>query len=117
MAELEAAVTPRTKLLLINTPQNPTGKVFTRVELEAIAGILNRHTHVTAITDEVYEKLVFDGKQHIRLASLPDMWDRTITISSCGKTFSCTGWKIGWAYGAAHLIKPMVTQDQNKVMG
>ena len=67
---------------------------------------------MTAVTDEVYEKLVYDGREHVRLASLPDMWDRTITVSSCGKTFSCTGWKVGWLYGAAHLIKPVMQANQ-----
>jgi len=75
-AKLEAAITPKTKVLLLNTPHNPTGKVFTREELEQVAGILRRHPHVIAISDEVYEKLVYDGREHVRLASLPDMWDR-----------------------------------------
>mmetsp|Transcript_22120 Transcript_22120/g.37036 ORF Transcript_22120/g.37036 Transcript_22120/m.37036 type:complete len:446 (-) Transcript_22120:337-1674(-) len=112
MEKLEAAVTPRTKLMLINTPHNPTGKVFTTKELSQIAGILERHPHVTAVTDEVYEKLVYDGGEHVRFASLPGMWDRTLTVSSCGKTFSCTGWKVGWVYGAAHLVKPVVLANQ-----
>ena len=110
--KLEQAITPKTKLLLINTPHNPTGKVFDRSELNEIAGILNRHPHVTCITDEVYEKLVYDGKEHIRLSSLPGMWDRVLTVSSCGKTFSATGWKVGWMYGAAHLVKPIVLANQ-----
>jgi len=112
MQRLEAQIGERTKLLLINTPHNPTGKVFSRAELEQVAAILRRHPHVTAVCDEVYEKLVFDGLQHVRLASLPDMWERTVTVSSCGKTFSCTGWKVGWAYGAAHLIKPIALANQ-----
>jgi aspartate/methionine/tyrosine aminotransferase len=112
MNKLEAAITPATKLMLINTPHNPTGKVFTLSELEHVAAILRRHPHVTAVTDEVYEKLVYDGREHIRLSSLPDMWDRTITVSSCGKTFSATGWKVGWLYGAAHLIKPIMLANQ-----
>lgn len=112
LGRLEKAITPKTKLLLINTPHNPTGKVFDRSELMEIAGILNRHPHVTCVTDEVYEKLVYDGKEHIRLASLPGMWDRVLTVSSCGKTFSATGWKVGWMYGAAHLVKPIVLANQ-----
>ena len=91
---LEAAISPKTKLLFINTPHNPTGKVFTVDELKIISDILSRHPHVTAVTDVVYEKLVYDGREHIRLASVPGMWDRTLTVSSCGKTFSCTGWKV-----------------------
>ena len=62
--------------------------------------------------DEVYEKLVYDGRTHVRLASLPDMWERTITVSSCGKTFSSTGWKVGWVYGHADLIKPVMLANQ-----
>jgi aspartate/methionine/tyrosine aminotransferase len=108
----EKAITPKTRLLLINTPHNPTGKVFTLDELNQISYILNKYTHVTAVTDEVYEKLVYDNKQHIRLASLPGMWERTLTISSSGKTFSATGWKIGWVYGAEHLVKPIVLANQ-----
>lgn len=112
MNKLESKITPKTKLLLINTPHNPTGKVFSLEELQDLAAILRRHKHVTAVCDEVYEKLVYDGKQHIRLASLPDMWERVVTISSAGKTFSCTGWKVGWAFGAAHLIKPITMANQ-----
>ena len=112
MNKLESSITPKTKIMLLNTPHNPTGKVFTREELMEVAEILKRHPHVTAVCDEVYEKLVYDGKTHIRLASLPDMWDRTVTVSSVGKTFSCTGWKVGWAYGPAHLIKPITLANQ-----
>lgn len=112
MNKLENKITSRTKLLLINTPHNPTGKVFTKEELEDIATILRRNPHVTAVCDEVYEKLVYDGKQHVRLGALPDMWDRVVTVSSCGKTFSCTGWKVGWAFGAEHLIKPITLANQ-----
>ena len=86
--KMEKAITKKTKILLLNTPHNPSGKVLTKQELEDIASILKRNPHVTAVMDEVYEKLVYDGKEHIRLASLPGMWDRCITISSSGKTFS-----------------------------
>ena len=112
MDQLESAITKKTKLLLLNTPHNPTGKVFTQEELLKISQILQRHPHVTAVCDEVYEKLVYDNRQHVRLASLPGMWDRTVTISSCGKTFSCTGWKVGWAYGPTSLIKPIILANQ-----
>ncbi|WP_205327857.1 aminotransferase class I/II-fold pyridoxal phosphate-dependent enzyme [Glycomyces sp. YM15] len=102
-ARLAAAVTDRTRLLLVNSPHNPTGTVLRRDELEAIAAIaLERDLLV--VTDEVYEHLVFDGREHVPLASLPGMWDRTVTIGSAGKTFSVTGWKIGWATGPAELI-------------
>jgi len=96
-AELEAAFTERTRAIVLNTPHNPTGKVFTRAELGLIAELCVRHD-VLAITDEVYERLVFaDEPGHIRLATLPGMWERTVTLSSLGKTFGLTGWKIGWA--------------------
>ena len=88
MIKLESLITDKTKLIILNTPHNPTGKVLTRSELESVAAILRRHPHVIAVMDEVYEKLVYDNKEHVRLASLPDMWDRTITVSSSGKTFS-----------------------------
>jgi N-succinyldiaminopimelate aminotransferase len=94
-AALEAAVGPRTRAIVVNTPHNPTGKVFTRAELEAIAATCLRHD-LLAITDEVYEHLAFDAP-HLSLASLPGMRERTVVISSAGKTFGCTGWKIGWA--------------------
>jgi N-succinyldiaminopimelate aminotransferase len=92
---LEAAVGPRTRAIVVNTPHNPTGKVFTRAELEAIAALCRRRGLV-AITDEVYEHLAFDAP-HLSLAALPGMRERTVVISSAGKTFGCTGWKIGWA--------------------
>jgi N-succinyldiaminopimelate aminotransferase len=101
--ELRAAITPKTKVLLLNTPHNPTGKVFTRTELMQIAELaLDRDLLV--ISDEVYEHLTFDGATHIPIASLPGMADRTITISSGGKTFSFTGWKVGWACAKPELI-------------
>jgi N-succinyldiaminopimelate aminotransferase len=93
-AALEAAVTPRTRVLVLNSPQNPAGHVFTRAELEAVAAVCRRHD-VVAVTDEVYEHVVFEG-EHVPVATLPGMRDRTVTISSAGKTFSLTGWKVGW---------------------
>jgi len=102
-AELRAAFTPRTKAVLVNTPHNPTGKVLTRDELGLIAQLCVEHD-VIAITDEVYERLWFDeSAPHVRLATLPGMRERTLTLSSLGKTFSYTGWKIGWAVGPARL--------------
>ncbi len=100
--ELEAAITPRTRLVLLNTPHNPTGKVFDQQELASIAGACIEHD-LLAVTDEVYEHLVFDGV-HRPLAGLPGMAERTITVSSAGKTFSLTGWKVGWACGPAPLV-------------
>ncbi len=98
--ELAAAITPRTRMLIVNTPHNPTGRVFDRDELATIASLCREHDLI-AVTDEVYEHLVFDGR-HIPLATL--MPERTLTISSIGKTFSVTGWKTGWATGPAELV-------------
>jgi aspartate/methionine/tyrosine aminotransferase len=100
--ELAAAFSDRTKLLLLNTPHNPTGKVFSRAELETIADLCIQHD-VTVITDEVYDRIVFDDHQHIPIALLPGMWERTLTVNSTGKTFSMTGWKIGFTVGPADL--------------
>jgi N-succinyldiaminopimelate aminotransferase len=100
--ELRAAFSSRTKALILNTPHNPTGTAFSRDELTLI-GELCQKFDVLAITDEVYEHIVFEGQKHERLATLPGMWDRTLTLSGAGKTFSCTGWRIGWAIGAAPL--------------
>ena len=100
---LRAAVTDRTKLILLNTPHNPTGKVFDRSELELIAAVAIEHDLIV-VTDEVYEHLVFEGSEHIPLATLPGMFERTLTISSGGKTFHTTGWKIGWMTGPEELV-------------
>jgi N-succinyldiaminopimelate aminotransferase len=100
---LRAAVGPRTKALLLNSPHNPTGTVFTRSELAQIAAVCVEHDLV-AITDEVYEDLVYDGGVHIPLGTLPGMAERTLTISSAGKMFNATGWKIGWVCGPAELV-------------
>jgi len=108
--ELAAAFTAKTKVLLLNTPHNPTGKVFTRDELTLIAGLCIEHD-VVAVVDEVYEHLVFDG-EHIPLATLPGMAERTLTISSAGKIFSFTGWKIGWACGPEPLVTAVRTAKQ-----
>ncbi len=108
--ELRAAFSAKTRLILLNTPHNPTGKVFDRAELEIIADLCRSHD-VVAVTDEVYEHLVFDGS-HRPLATLPGMADRTVTISSGGKTFSFTGWKIGWAVGSPPLIAAIRTAKQ-----
>ncbi len=109
-AALERAITPKTRLILLNTPHNPTGKVFSRAEIEHIAGLCRRHD-LLAVADEVYEHLVFDG-EHLPLATLPGMRERTITISSAGKTFSMTGWKIGWACAPEPLTAAVRTAHQ-----
>jgi N-succinyldiaminopimelate aminotransferase len=110
---LRAAFGPRTRLVLLNSPHNPTGKVFTGAELAVIAGLCHEHD-VYAVTDEVYEHLVFTDSSapHLPLAGLPGMRDRTVRISSAGKTFSCTGWKVGWATGPATLISAVLRVKQ-----
>jgi N-succinyldiaminopimelate aminotransferase len=100
--ELRAAVTSRTRLVLVNSPHNPTGKVFNRAELGEIARVC-REQDLLCVTDEVYEHLVFEG-EHMPIATLEGMRDRTVSLSSAGKTFSFTGWKIGWACGRADLV-------------
>ncbi|MCP2166050.1 pyridoxal phosphate-dependent aminotransferase [Goodfellowiella coeruleoviolacea] len=103
VAALRAAIGPNTRAVLLNSPHNPTGTVFTRAELAAVAELCVAHDLI-AITDEVYEHLTFDGAEHVPLATLPGMAERTVTISGAGKTFNCTGWKIGWACGTAELV-------------
>jgi N-succinyldiaminopimelate aminotransferase len=112
-AELRAAFGGRTRLVLLNSPHNPTGKVFTPAELDLIAGLCQEFD-VFAVTDEVYEHLVFPdaAAPHVPLASLPGMRDRTLRISSAGKTFSCTGWKVGWATGPVRLVSAMLRVKQ-----
>ena len=110
-AALAAAFTERTRLILLNTPHNPTGKVFDRAELEAVAALC-RERDVLAVTDEVYEHLVFDGRPHVPLCTLDGMRGRTLTVSSAGKTFSVTGWKIGWATGPRELVAAVQTAKQ-----
>jgi N-succinyldiaminopimelate aminotransferase len=109
--ELRAAFSARTKLILLNTPHNPTGKVFTIDELTAI-GVLAEEFGAIVVTDEVYEHLVFSGARHVPMATLPGMAGRTLTISSGGKTFNTTGWKVGWASGPADLVEATKTAKQ-----
>ena len=99
---LAAAFGPRTRALILNTPHNPTGKVFARAELEVIADLCRRHDALV-ISDEVYSEILFDGAAHVPIATLPEMFERTITIGSMGKTFSVTGWKVGWTIAPAPL--------------
>ncbi|MBF4193088.1 pyridoxal phosphate-dependent aminotransferase, partial [Mycolicibacterium phlei] len=103
LAGLRAAVTPATRALIVNTPHNPTGMIASDEELRGIAELAVAHD-LLVITDEVYEHLVFDGRVHRPLADYPGMRERTVTISSAGKMFNATGWKIGWACGPADLI-------------
>jgi N-succinyldiaminopimelate aminotransferase len=109
--ELGAAVTSRTRAILLNTPHNPTGKVFTLGELSVIADVAERNDLIV-IADEVYEHLVFDGRRHVPVATLPGMRDRTIMVGSAGKSFSVTGWKIGWVAAPAELTRAVRTVKQ-----
>jgi N-succinyldiaminopimelate aminotransferase len=115
VAALEAAITDRTRVMLVNTPHNPTGTVLNRGELEAIAKVAVEHDLVV-ITDEVYEHLVFDDARsaegHVPIATLPGMWERTLTLSSAGKSWSFTGWKVGWATGPAPLVQAVLAAKQ-----
>lgn len=112
-AELRRAFSARTKAVVVNTPHNPTGKVFTRAELELIASLAAQHDAVV-IADEVYDRLIFDAAAtpHVSIASLPGMAARTLTLGSLGKTFSLTGWKIGWAAGPAPLVAAVRSAHQ-----
>ena len=110
LAALRAAITPRTRLILLNTPHNPTGAVFSRAELTEIAALACEHD-LLVVSDEVYEHLIFDG-EHVPIATLPGMRERTVTISSAAKTFSFTGWKIGWVTGTPELVTAVRTVKQ-----
>lgn len=107
--ELAAAFGPRTRAIIVNTPNNPTGKVFSRAELEAIAALCRQHD-VVCITDEIYEHIVYDGAEHVPMATLEGMRERTVTLSGLSKTYSLTGWRIGWC-----LAPPAITQAIRKV--
>jgi len=122
-SKLDAVISSKTRAIILNSPHNPTGKVFTMSEMKAIAKAVERAgPQCTVLSDEVYKYIVHappkedDSAQrinsiaspgHIHFASLPGMWERTLTISSAGKTFSATGWQVGWCIGPKHLISPM----------
>ena len=112
---LRSAVTGGTRLILLNTPHNPTGTVLTRDELQVVADLAIEHD-VIVVTDEVYEHLVFDDARsaegHVPIATLPGMWERTLTLSSAGKSYSFTGWKVGWATGPAPLVQAVLAAKQ-----
>ncbi len=110
-AQLVETVTDRTRIIVLNNPHNPTGKVFTRQELEQISAVA-RANDLIVVTDEVYEHLTFDGLSHVPMASLPDMAQQTLTISSGAKTFATTGWKVGWVHGPAPLIDAVARVKQ-----
>jgi N-succinyldiaminopimelate aminotransferase len=109
--ELRAAVGPRTRFVLLNSPHNPTGTVLDRDELQAVADLAIEHDLIV-ITDEVYEHLVFDAHEHVPLATLPGMFERTLSLSSAGKSYSFTGWKVGWATGPAELVAAVLAAKQ-----
>lgn len=100
----EALGRPKVKIFLFNTPHNPTGKVFTQAEMEEISAVLDEFPHILILTDEVYEMLAFDGREHLQLATVGNNWDRTVSIFSGGKLLNATGWKIGWTIGPQRLI-------------
>src|SRR5439155_25924929 len=108
--ELRAAITPRTRLILLNSPHNPTGCVFTRAELATLAALACERD-LLVVTDEVYEHIVFDG-EHVPIVTKPGMRERTVSISSAGKTFSFTGWKIGWVMATPELVAAVRTAKQ-----
>ncbi|XP_051752944.1 kynurenine--oxoglutarate transaminase 3 isoform X2 [Ctenopharyngodon idella] len=112
--ELASKFNSKTKAIIINTPNNPIGKIFSRSELQGIADLCIKHDTL-CFSDEVYEWLVYKGHEHVKIATLPGMWDRTITVGSAGKTFSVTGWKLGWSIGPEHLIKHLQTVMQNSL--
>ncbi|KAF8493510.1 pyridoxal phosphate-dependent transferase [Gautieria morchelliformis] len=102
---LRRAITSKTKMIIVNTPHNPVGKVFTKRELEYIAR-LAQEFNLLVLSDEVYDCMVFSGREHVRIATLPGMWERTITVGSAGKSFAATGWRIGWLVGPSQLLGP-----------
>ncbi|MFP5333713.1 MAG: pyridoxal phosphate-dependent aminotransferase [Actinomycetes bacterium] len=108
---LAAAFSDRTRMVLLNSPHNPTGRVLDRSELETVARLAEQHDALV-VTDEVYEHLVFDGLEHVPMATLPGMAERTLTISSAGKTFAVTGWKVGWLHGPAELVSAVTAVKQ-----
>lgn len=108
---LRAAVTPRTRMIVLNTPHNPTGAVFSPASLEAVAAVAREHD-LLVLSDEAYEHLTFDGVAHVPISTLPGMAERTVTVGSAGKTLSFTGWKVGWVTGPADLVGAVRTSKQ-----
>jgi kynurenine--oxoglutarate transaminase/cysteine-S-conjugate beta-lyase/glutamine--phenylpyruvate transaminase len=112
MKKLEASFTDKTRVFILNTPHNPTGKVFSPAELAEISAILVKFPNIVVLSDEVYDTMVYAPNKHTSIATLPGMWDKTLTINSAGKCFSVTGWKIGWAVGPPHLVASTSTANQ-----
>ncbi|KAK9765887.1 arylformamidase [Basidiobolus ranarum] len=103
--ELKSKITSRTKIIVLNTPHNPIGKVFSRGELEALGKVAEEH-NLLIVSDEVYDRLVFDDQEHIPIATIPGLWERTLTVASAGKAFGVTGWRVGWVIGPEKLVSP-----------
>jgi len=101
----ERQITPRTKVVMLTNPHNPTGKLFTRDELLKLTEILDRHPQIVVVSDDVYYHLAFDGREHNLFANIGDNFKRTVTVFSAGKLMNCTGWKVGWLMGPADLVK------------
>jgi aspartate/methionine/tyrosine aminotransferase len=116
MDELRSKITSKTKVMILNSPHNPTGKMFSLEEMRQIAQIVLEHPNLIVLSDEVYEHIAFDkeNEPHLSIATIDNgiLWDRTLTMSSSGKTFSCTGWKVGWAVGPPHLVKAVSAVQQ-----
>lgn len=110
---LESRLSSKTKMIVLNTPHNPTGKVFSREELGQLSQVLRRYPDVMILSDEVYEFMTFDNLPHERIATMPDMYDRVISLFSAGKTFSCTGWRCGYAIGPARFMEPILKMHNN----
>jgi aspartate aminotransferase len=107
-AQIEAAITPRTRWVLLNSPSNPTGAAYSAAELKAIGAVLERHPHVMVLTDDMYEHILYDGFQFATIAQVcPSLYERTLTVNGCSKAYAMTGWRIGYAGGPAWLIKAM----------
>jgi len=107
-AQIEAAITPRTRWVLLNSPSNPTGAAYSADELKAIGAVLERHPHVMVLTDDMYEHILYDGFQFATIAQVcPSLYERTLTVNGCSKAYAMTGWRIGYAGGPAWLIKAM----------
>jgi len=116
--DIDAAITPKTKWLVLNSPNNPTGAVMTAADMRALAAVMRKHPHVWILCDDMYEHLIFTGVEHATMAQVaPDLHDRTLTVSGVSKTYAMTGWRIGFAGGPRPLIKAMVNMQGQETAG
>jgi len=106
--ELEKVLNEKTRFIILNTPHNPTGKVFNREELEKLASIVNKYPRLIVLADEVYEHMCYDNHKHVSIGALEGMWEKVITFFTASKVFSCAGWRVGWAVGSEKLIQPLI---------